>query len=96
MVPNSREQRVAYLFFHCGRGPREIVRFCPQEWNIVREICDLRRTILERFLRNAYQLQWRLGKQDSGKADKVMVIQLIMLTRPRPVYQHYKRPSVRI
>src|SRR5436853_560209 len=29
---NEREQRLASLLFHCGLKPREIVRFCPQEW----------------------------------------------------------------
>ncbi len=56
MLPSEREQRLAYLLYHCGLGPREIVRFCPQEWNDVQEIYRLRRTILERLLRNANQL----------------------------------------
>jgi hypothetical protein len=33
MLPNAREQRLAYLLYHCGLEPREIVRFCPQEGN---------------------------------------------------------------
>ena len=61
MLPNPREQRVAYLLFHCGLKPREIIRFCPQEWSSVGEIYGLRRTIMERFLRNADQLRWRLS-----------------------------------
>jgi hypothetical protein len=60
MLPNMREQRVAYLLFHGGLGPREIVRFCPQEFPDVHEIYRLRRSILERLLRNADQLRWRL------------------------------------
>ncbi len=51
MLPNKREQRLAYLLFHCGLKSREIVRFCPQE----QEIYQLRRIILERVLRNADQ-----------------------------------------
>jgi hypothetical protein len=38
MLPNSCEQRVAYLLFHYGLGPREIVRLCPQELSSVSEI----------------------------------------------------------
>ena len=61
MLLNPREQRVAYLFFYCGLKPREIMRFCPQEWSSVYEIYRLRRTIMERLLRNADHLRWRLS-----------------------------------
>jgi DNA-directed RNA polymerase specialized sigma24 family protein len=61
MLPNPREQRVAYLLFYCGLKPREIVRLCPQEWCTVYEIYRLRRTIMERLLRNADHLRWRLS-----------------------------------
>jgi hypothetical protein len=60
MLPDEREQRLAYLLFHCGLKSREIMRFCPQEWSDVREIYRLRRSIMERLLRNADQLRWRL------------------------------------
>jgi hypothetical protein len=56
LLPNAREQRLAYLLYHCGLLPREIVRFCPQEWNDVQEIHHLRRKILEQLLRHANQL----------------------------------------
>jgi DNA-directed RNA polymerase specialized sigma24 family protein len=56
LLSNPREQRVAYLLFHCGLKPREIVRFCPQEWSGVQEIYRLRRTIMERLLCHADQL----------------------------------------
>jgi DNA-directed RNA polymerase specialized sigma24 family protein len=61
MLADPREQRAAYLLFHCGLKPREVVRLCPQEWSAVGEIYDLRRTIMERILRNADHLRWRLG-----------------------------------
>jgi len=61
LLPNAREQRLASLLYHCGLKPREIVRFCPQEWNDVQEIYRLRRIILERLLRHADQLRWRLN-----------------------------------
>ncbi len=52
MPLSIREQRLAYLLFHCGLGPKEIVRRCPQEFSDVCEINRLRRNILERLLRN--------------------------------------------
>jgi hypothetical protein len=53
LLPNRREQRLAYLLYHCGMGPREIARCCPQEWSDVQEIYRLRHTILERLLNHA-------------------------------------------
>ncbi len=61
LLPNPREQRLAYLFFHCGLKPIEIVRFCSQEFNNVSEVYRLRRTITERLLRNAHLLRGRLS-----------------------------------
>jgi hypothetical protein len=61
MLQNRREQRLAYLLYHCGLKPREIVQFCPQEWSDVQEIYHLQRNMLERILRNADQLRWRLN-----------------------------------
>jgi hypothetical protein len=61
MLSDEREKRLAYLLFHCGLKPREIMRFCPQEWSDIREIYRLRRNIMERLLHNADQLRWRLG-----------------------------------
>jgi hypothetical protein len=58
---DKREKRLAYLLFHCGLKPREIMRFCPQEWSDVQEIYRLKRNIMERLLRNADQLRWQLG-----------------------------------
>ena len=62
MLPNEREQRLAYLLYHCGLKPGEIVRFCPQAWNDIQEVYRLRRNIVERLLRNAEQLRWRLDR----------------------------------
>src|SRR2546429_416771 len=61
ILSDPREQRVAYLLFHCGLKPREIVRFCSQEWSDVQEIYRLRRNIMERLLRNADYLRWQLS-----------------------------------
>jgi hypothetical protein len=56
LLANPRERRLAYLLFHCGLRPREIVRGLPQEWSDVQEIVRLRRTIMERLLCQADQL----------------------------------------
>jgi hypothetical protein len=61
MLINPREQRIAYLLFHCGLKPREMMRFCPWEFSDVHEIYRLRRNLLERFLRNADSLRWQLN-----------------------------------
>ena len=61
LLTNPREQRVAYFLFHCGLKPREIIRFCPQEFSDIQEIYRLRRNIMERLLRNADYLRWRLS-----------------------------------
>ena len=50
-LPNWREQRLAYLLYHCGLEPAEIVRGSPQEWSNVQEVVRLRRSILERLMR---------------------------------------------
>jgi hypothetical protein len=52
LFSNPREQRLAYLLFHCGLRPREIVQYCSREWSSVQEIYSLRRTIMERVLRH--------------------------------------------
>jgi hypothetical protein len=56
LLPGEREQRLAYLLFHCGLCPREIVRLCPQEFSEIGEIHRLRRNIFERLLPNADRL----------------------------------------
>ena len=61
ILPNVREQRLAYLLFHCGLGPGKIVHFYPQEFSDVNEIYRLQRTIMERLLCNADSLQWQLS-----------------------------------
>ena len=65
ILPGEREQRVAYLHFHCNLKPREIVRYCPDEFQGEEEIYRLKRNIMERILRNADKLRWRLGENVS-------------------------------
>jgi hypothetical protein len=61
ILPDEREKRLAYLSFHCGLQPREIMRFCPGEFSDLHEIYHLRRSIMERVQCNADQLHWRLS-----------------------------------
>ncbi len=63
LIPDERQQRVAYLLFHCHLKPREIVHFCSQEFSEVREVYRLRRSIFERLLRKADYIRWRLNQQ---------------------------------
>ncbi len=60
MLHDPREQRVAYLLFHCGLKPREIIRFCPQEFSDVQAIYCLRRSIIEQLRRSAHQIRQQL------------------------------------
>lgn len=46
VIPNGDEQRLAYLLFHCGLKPRQIMLFCPQEFSDVHEIYRLRSNLL--------------------------------------------------
>ena len=50
-LSNPREQRLAYLLYHCGLEPAEIVRGSSQEWSDVHEVVRLRRSILARLMR---------------------------------------------
>jgi DNA-directed RNA polymerase specialized sigma24 family protein len=65
LLPNAREQRLAYLLFHCGLKAREVVQFCGQEFSDVNEVYRLRRNIIERLMRNKDQIRWRLGSEES-------------------------------
>jgi hypothetical protein len=53
LLPGARERRLAYLLYHCGLGPQEILHCCSQEWSDVQEIYRLRRNIVERLLHHA-------------------------------------------
>jgi hypothetical protein len=61
LLSSEREIRLAYLHFHCGLKAREIVAFCPNEFQDVQEIYRLRHNIFKRLTRNADQIRWRLS-----------------------------------
>jgi len=60
VLHDPREQRVAYLLFHCGLKPREIIRFCPGEFSDVQVIYCLRRSIIEQLRRSAHHIRQQL------------------------------------
>lgn len=62
MLHKTYEQRLAYLLFHCGLEPSEIVLSYPQEFSDVREIYQLRHTIVERLLDQVASLPLTIGR----------------------------------
>ena len=56
MLPDVREQRLAYLLFHCGLKPKDIVHTYPQEFPDVEEIACLRLRLIQRLLDREDQL----------------------------------------
>lgn len=56
MLPDERERRVAYLLFHCGLQPGEIVRCDPREFSDVQEVARLRHNIMIRLVRSGSNL----------------------------------------
>jgi len=57
LLTNEREQRLAYLLFHCGLQPIEIVRDCSEEFKDLQEVTMLRSSIMLRLLNKLGQLQ---------------------------------------
>ena len=49
VLSDERERRVAYLLYHCGLKPVEIVRAYPQEFNDVQEIYHVRHVVIEKM-----------------------------------------------
>lgn len=64
LLPGEREKRAAYLLIYCGLKPREVVRYRPDEFKDVQEVYRLHRNILERLMRHADQIRWRLSDQE--------------------------------
>jgi len=64
VLPNQREQKLAYLLYYCGLKPRQIVQFLPGEFSDVQEIFRLTRNILDRLKRNKDRLRWLLGDEE--------------------------------
>ncbi len=52
LLTNTRQQRIAYLLFHCGLQPKEIVQAYPEEFSDALEISRLRYKIVANILSN--------------------------------------------
>jgi hypothetical protein len=63
MLSDKHEQRLAFLLFHCGLKPREIVHHFPQEFRDAQEIYRLHSQIIDRLQRNRDRLRWLLGDE---------------------------------
>ncbi|GAC1424961.1 MAG: hypothetical protein NVS4B1_02060 [Ktedonobacteraceae bacterium] len=50
VLVDTREQRVAYLLFHCGLTPHEIVQRCVGEFNDIQEVLSLRCAIMKKLI----------------------------------------------
>jgi hypothetical protein len=50
LFPDVREQRLAFLLFHCGLGPKEIVLTYPHEFPDLEEISRLRCRLMQQVL----------------------------------------------
>jgi len=70
LLPNPREQRLAFLLYYCGLKPREIVLRRPDEFSDVQEIYRLRRNILERLRRYKKRLWWLLSDEEEFDDDE--------------------------
>lgn len=71
ILPSDREKRLAYLLFHCGLGPKDIVIFFPQEFQDVGEISRLRCFIIERLLHQiGHFAGWRETVEETNNATR--------------------------
>lgn len=69
--PNAREQRIAYLLFHCGLSPKKIVYSYPQEFQDVQEIFHLRHSIFELLLSRLNQLDdWQENDKEANSTTR--------------------------
>jgi hypothetical protein len=71
LLPDERTRRVAYLLFHCGLKPREIVHFCPEEFSDVQEI-DRRRPL--RRTKLGIKLPKRERKRKISSSEMLLLI----------------------
>lgn len=67
---NEREQRLAYLLYHCALTPLDIVRLCPREFSDVQEVKHLRQVILQRCLRDTDAMRQVFENDQSMLAGK--------------------------
>ena len=56
LLTDERERRLAYLLYHCGLKPRDIVVHCAAEFDDIKEIYRLNRNLVERLRRSRDRL----------------------------------------
>ena len=71
MPLDNREQRLAYLLFHCGLGPKDIISAFPEESYGMHEISVLRCTIIEQLLDDVDTHIWPINSNRSASNPKV-------------------------
>ena len=64
LLPNGRERRLAYLLYIDGLKARDIVRFCPDEFDDIQEVYRLTRNIVERLTCHRDQIRWQLSEEE--------------------------------
>jgi hypothetical protein len=57
MLSTAREQRLAYLLFHCGLKPSEIMYLSSKEFSDIQEIYQLRYSIFEELQESVFQIR---------------------------------------
>jgi len=58
LLSDARQQRLAYLLFHCGLKPREIVQSYPLEYSNLQEILRLRYKVMSGLTRTLSSLSF--------------------------------------
>src|SRR5436305_5848333 len=60
LLSSAREQHLAYLLFHCGLKPKEIVQSYPLEYSNLKEILRLRYKVMSGLTTTESSLSFRL------------------------------------
>ena len=60
LLLDARQQRLAFLLFHCGLKPREIVQSYPQEYSNLQEILRLRYKVMSGLTTTLSSLSFQL------------------------------------
>ena len=50
VLTDARERRIAYLLFHCGLTPQEIVQRCSSEFTNIKEVLSLRCAVVKKLV----------------------------------------------
>jgi hypothetical protein len=73
LLPDIRKQCMAYLLFHCGLGPKDIVHMFPEEFHDEHEIALLRCTVIGRLLDDIDQYDGTIDKTETQIVPKCAI-----------------------